>query len=78
MKSLLSYQLSLPFLELCLPELESLFHLSKPLLLLSDLCKLLLLSLLLGLQICLAFSEFSFFPLDAATHIFEVLFFDDL
>jgi hypothetical protein len=38
MKSLLSYQLRLPFLELCLPELESLVHLSKPLLLLSDLC----------------------------------------
>jgi hypothetical protein len=27
MKSLLSYQLRLPFLELCLPELESLVHL---------------------------------------------------
>lgn len=78
MKSLLSYLLRLSFLELRLPELESLFHLSKPLLLLSDLQELLLLSLLFGLQIGLAFSEFCFLPLDAATHIFEVLFFDDL
>ena len=37
MKSLLSYQLSLPFLELGLPQSESLFHLSKPHLLISDL-----------------------------------------
>jgi hypothetical protein len=78
MKSLLSYQLRLPFLELGLPELESLVHLNKPLLLISNLQELLLLSLLLGLQICLTFSEFSFFSLDAAAHIFEVLFFDDL
>ena len=37
MKSLLSNQLHLPFFELGLPELESFFHLSKPLLLLSNL-----------------------------------------
>jgi hypothetical protein len=37
MKSLLSNQLHLPFFELGLPELESFFHLSKPLLLLINL-----------------------------------------
>lgn len=78
MKSLLCDQLSLPFLELGLPKSESLFHFSKPLLLLSDLCKLLLLSLFLGLQFGLTFSEFRLLPLDASAHIFEVLFFNDL